>query len=216
MSASTSQYPGQPDDSNADNDPSLNAQPLPAQHKRVYQACIPCRRRKVKCDLGSVDNPSDPPCVRCRRESKECYFSPTRRKRKNDDGGDDSLDGYEYGDDYIIRNGRKMVQASPPASVRQGSMGAPPSAARATYSDNAPYPTAPPLTPGGSIGRAQPLRRPQAQHTSSDTSQRYAHERQSDESNTQLENLEAQEVMRKEVYGPHDALDLLYKAATDR
>ncbi|PSR94215.1 hypothetical protein BD289DRAFT_338620, partial [Coniella lustricola] len=57
-----------------------------AQHKRVYQACIPCRRRKVRCDLGSVDNPHDPPCVRCRRESKECYFSATRRKRKTDDG----------------------------------------------------------------------------------------------------------------------------------
>jgi hypothetical protein len=40
--------------------------------------------------------------------------------------------------------------------------------------------------------------------------------RNSEESNTQLENLEAQEVMRREVYGPHDALDLLYKAATDR
>jgi len=26
----------------------------PSQHKQVYQACIPCRRRKVKCDLVSV------------------------------------------------------------------------------------------------------------------------------------------------------------------
>ncbi|KAH7370955.1 hypothetical protein BKA65DRAFT_472127 [Rhexocercosporidium sp. MPI-PUGE-AT-0058] len=32
---------------------------------------------------------------------------------------------------------------------------------------------------------------------------------------TKLENPEAQEIMRREVYGPHDALDLLYKAATD-
>jgi hypothetical protein len=31
-----------------------------------------------------------------------------------------------------------------------------------------------------------------------------------------MENPEAQDVMRREVYGPHDALDLLYKAATDR
>jgi hypothetical protein len=64
----------------------------------------------------------------------------------------------------------------------------------------------PPLTPGGSIGRPQPLRRPQAGDQS-------RHDRSSDE---QLENLEAQEVMRREVYGPHDALDLLYKAATDK
>ncbi|OJJ77193.1 hypothetical protein ASPBRDRAFT_190523 [Aspergillus brasiliensis CBS 101740] len=53
-----------------------------SQHRRGYQACDPCRKRKVKCDLGSVDNPRPPPCVRCRRESKRCEFSATRRKRK--------------------------------------------------------------------------------------------------------------------------------------
>jgi hypothetical protein len=37
-----------------------------------------------------------------------------------------------------------------------------------------------------------------------------------DDSNVQYENPEAQDVMRREVYGPHDALDLLYKAATDK
>ena len=56
--------------------------PPPAIHKRTYQACIPCRQRKVRCDLGSVEAPHDPPCVRCRRESKECYFSATRRKTR--------------------------------------------------------------------------------------------------------------------------------------
>ncbi|KAL7271788.1 zinc finger transcriptional activator [Rhizina undulata] len=57
--------------------------PLPPTiHKRTYQACIPCRQRKVRCDLGSVEAPHDPPCVRCRRESKECYFSATRRKSR--------------------------------------------------------------------------------------------------------------------------------------
>ena len=30
-----------------------------------------------------VDNPSKPPCLRCRREHKECFFSVTRRKRKS-------------------------------------------------------------------------------------------------------------------------------------
>ena len=54
---------------------------------------IPCRKRKVRCDLGPVDEPHDPPCVRCRREAKECYFSATRRKRKAD-----SEDGYSAGD----------------------------------------------------------------------------------------------------------------------
>ncbi|KAI7517443.1 hypothetical protein KC343_g23017, partial [Hortaea werneckii] len=33
----------------------------PAVHQRTYQACIPCRKRKVRCDLGSVDSPHDPP-----------------------------------------------------------------------------------------------------------------------------------------------------------
>ncbi|TAQ90624.1 hypothetical protein B7494_g1035 [Chlorociboria aeruginascens] len=220
MSATTSQYPLKldPDNSHASNTGSA----LPAQtqhlqsqsqppHKRVYQACIPCRRRKVKCDLGSVDNPEDPPCVRCRRESKECFFSATRRKRKNDDGQDESVDGYE--DEYIIRNGRKMMagSGSPASSMRQSSMGAPPTSARsAQLADTSPI-VGPPLTPGGSIGRTQPLRRPD--QTARDAQQRY--DRRSDESNTQLENFEAQEVMRQQVYGPHDALDLLYKAATD-
>ncbi|PHH80331.1 hypothetical protein CDD80_1970 [Ophiocordyceps camponoti-rufipedis] len=79
-----------------------------SQHKRVYQACIPCRRRKVRCDLGSVDNPHDPPCVRCRRESKECFFSATRRKRKTDEAAEGGSDA----DDYMLRNGRKRLLAS--------------------------------------------------------------------------------------------------------
>src|ERR1700709_1542757 len=107
------QVPGSPNGSSND----LHSVKQQPQHKRVYQACIPCRRRKVKCDLGSVDNPSDPPCVRCRRESKECYFSATRSKEKTDDGAEGSLDGYDFGDDYIARNGRKMVHASPPGSL---------------------------------------------------------------------------------------------------
>ncbi|KAJ5098666.1 hypothetical protein N7532_005667 [Penicillium argentinense] len=60
------------------------------QHRRGYQACDPCRKRKVKCDLGSVDNPRPPPCVRCRRESKRCEFSATRRKRKLSEAAEDT------------------------------------------------------------------------------------------------------------------------------
>lgn len=165
---------------------------LPPQHKRVYQACIPCRRRKVRCDLGSVDNPHDPPCVRCRRESKECFFSATRRKRKTDD--DDGSDA----DDYIVRNGRKRLQAS----------GSPPALLDRRYYSEVP------LTPGGSHGQTQPLRRP-------DENPRPRDRRGSEldgegDANQTLENLEAQTVMRRGMYGPHDALDLLYKAATDR
>ncbi|KAH6976127.1 hypothetical protein BKA56DRAFT_488934 [Ilyonectria sp. MPI-CAGE-AT-0026] len=162
--------------------------PLNAQHKRVYQACIPCRRRKVRCDLGSVDNPHDPPCVRCRRESKECFFSATRRKRKTDDGEGSDVD------EYIVRNGRKRVQTS----------GSPqPFIDRRAYSNV-------PLTPGGSAGRNQPLRRPDGSRADGDSD--FGTD---GDANQTLENLEAQTVMRRSVFGPHDALDLLYKAATD-
>lgn len=161
---------------------------LDPQHKRVYQACIPCRRRKVRCDLGSVDNPHDPPCVRCRRESKECFFSATRRKRK----GDEALE--EYDDEYIIRNGRKRhyLDDTPPVQERR------------SFSTG-------PLTPGGSSGRTLPLKRPSDGGHGMHGSISHGHE----DSNAHVENFEAQSVMRKEVYGPHDALDLLYKAATD-
>jgi hypothetical protein len=48
---------------------------------RAYQACVACRKRKVKCSMGDPGNPSDPPCQRCRREHKECYFQDLRTKK---------------------------------------------------------------------------------------------------------------------------------------
>ncbi len=156
-----------------------------AQHKRVYQACIPCRRRKVRCDLGSVDNPHDPPCVRCRRESKECFFSATRRKRKTEDDGSDL-------EEYIIRNGRRKLQPTSPGRYD-----------RRSYAES-------PVAPTSANWRSQPLRRPDGTRRD-----KRSGEYSDDEANQTLENLEAQSVMRQTVYGPHDALDLLYKAATD-
>src|SRR5271167_2243583 len=50
---------------------------------RSYQACVPCRKRKVKCDLGDPGNPTDPPCRRCRREHKDCYFQDLRTKKSD-------------------------------------------------------------------------------------------------------------------------------------
>ncbi|KAL4802120.1 hypothetical protein BDV18DRAFT_164295 [Aspergillus unguis] len=92
------------------------------QHRRGYQACDPCRKRKVKCDLGSVDNPRPPPCVRCRRESKRCEFSATRRKRKTSDA--------EVPDDVLRRDKRMMIGDSAskvegPSSVRSASYSQP-------------------------------------------------------------------------------------------
>lgn len=47
--------------------------------RRNYKACLNCRTRKVRCDLGPVEAPHDPPCARCRRERKECVFAESRR-----------------------------------------------------------------------------------------------------------------------------------------
>ncbi|ROT42115.1 hypothetical protein SODALDRAFT_303160 [Sodiomyces alkalinus F11] len=187
---------------------SQTSQP-PTQHKRVYQACIPCRRRKVRCDLGSVDNPHDPPCVRCRRESKDCYFSATRRKRKNEDGTD-TFEEPEV-DEYTIRNGRKRLHTAEPS---------PAAVDRRLYRDV-------PLTPGGTVTRDKPLPRPGTSRSSgrgsigrgvTPTASTASHAGDfvlEDEPNAQVENREARNVLSRGVYGPHDALDLLYKAATD-
>lgn len=44
---------------------------------KIHQACIPCHRRKVWCELGSTQ---DPPCQRCRRESMECTMFDSEGK----------------------------------------------------------------------------------------------------------------------------------------
>ncbi|WVW86321.1 hypothetical protein I302_108363 [Kwoniella bestiolae CBS 10118] len=53
-------------------------EPKPDKIKRGYRAC-----RKAKCDLGDIDAPSSPPCSRCKRESRECVFAPSRRGGNN-------------------------------------------------------------------------------------------------------------------------------------
>jgi len=57
-------------------------------HIRIHKACDVCRIRNIKCDLGPVDNPCEPPCVGCRRTNSKCTFAPTRkgkRKTKNEE-----------------------------------------------------------------------------------------------------------------------------------
>jgi hypothetical protein len=166
-----------------------NASPprtAPSSHTRTYQACIPCRRRKVRCDLGPVDNPHEPPCVRCRRESKECFFSATRRKRKQD--GEDEADEV---DDYEVRNARKR---SRPSDVE----------VHEVTTTNAAY-VSQPLTPGGSIGRYEPLRRP----TTSASMPPVEHS----EEDIKVNNESVATLQTGEIYSGHDALNLLFEAA---
>jgi hypothetical protein len=170
-----------------------NASPPPQnqQHTRTYQACIPCRRRKVRCDLGPVDNPHDPPCVRCRRESKECFFSATRRKRKTQDGVEE-VDDDGADDDYEIRNARKRMRSGPPEPVVTNRV-----------PEQQAY-VSQPLTPGGSVGRYEPLRRPTLHSQSSNNDE---------EEDQTVNNQTAAILQTKEVYSGHDALNLLFEAA---
>ncbi|KAJ4351821.1 zinc finger transcriptional activator [Didymosphaeria variabile] len=162
----------------------------PPSHTRTYQACIPCRRRKVRCDLGPVDNPHDPPCVRCRRESKECFFSATRRKRKTD-GGE-----LEDDDDYELRNGRKRARTEDDVQIP-----APLTAPTGSSSSASQY-VSQPLTPGGSVGRYEPLRRPTTSHAP-----------HNDDEDQKLNDKSMAVMQTGEIYSGHDALNLLFEAA---
>lgn len=75
------------DQSPADSKPNVTASAKNVKHKRGYQACEQCRQRKTGCQLGDdVDNPTEPPCNRCRREGKACTFAATRKKRASSAG----------------------------------------------------------------------------------------------------------------------------------
>ncbi len=106
--------------------------------RRSYKACLHCRSRKARCDLGSIDAPSSPPCTRCRRESRECVFAPSRRggnvlaKRKrqrdgssreeSDHGSEDGLITVKVDEDEIAGQMGSMLppRSQQPPSYRQG------------------------------------------------------------------------------------------------
>jgi hypothetical protein len=141
------------------------------------------RRRKVRCDLGSVDNPHDPPCLRCRREAKECFFSATRRKKKDGSNRDSVSEEPTQDDGYELKTGRKRLRANTLDLEDEDD-------------DDIPR------TPGGSIGRTQPLRRPEGPKPL-----QYGEEdfKASDQMTAILQ--------ASEVHSGHDALKVLYEAA---
>jgi len=49
---------------------------------RAYKACLSCRKRKLRCNLGPSNQA---PCQRCQRESRECIVPEERSwKRQNE------------------------------------------------------------------------------------------------------------------------------------
>ncbi|BEI94648.1 uncharacterized protein CcaverHIS019_0702290 [Cutaneotrichosporon cavernicola] len=112
-----------------DEDSTFSSQQLQHDHdaaqkekqKRGYRACLHCRARKAKCDLGDIDAPSDPPCSRCRREKRECVFAPSRR------GGNNSKRRRETDDSTpAIAGAGPQFDHPPPAPQQQHSYPAPP------------------------------------------------------------------------------------------
>lgn len=139
----------------------------------------------MKCDLGSVDNPSDPPCSRCRRESKQCYFASERRKKRKTGEQHDSEEEEEGL--FEIRNGtRKRVRSRGLSEVR-----------------NDAEDIARPRTPGGSIALSRPLQRP--------TTAKPVQFKEEDE---KISEHTAALLQHRELHSGHDALNMLHAAAT--
>ena len=64
--------------------------------KRAYQACINCRRRKIKCMI-ECDKEGCPQsaCVRCKRELRQCTFNADRRTQV-------TAESYAYGSQRTV------------------------------------------------------------------------------------------------------------------
>lgn len=54
-------------------------EPPGKKFKRTYVACLNCRVRKVKCDLGDTMLPTEK-CRRCARERRDCIFADLKKR----------------------------------------------------------------------------------------------------------------------------------------
>ncbi|GAA5889851.1 hypothetical protein JCM8208_001147 [Rhodotorula glutinis] len=138
----------------------------PPRAKRTYRACQPCRARKLKCDLGDPDAPSDPPCRRCRRESRECVFTArANAKTYLDPPSEKPGAPYTVGPPRHVRAGQQ--QTSPSVSPAGGEVpghahgyGPPPPHAAAwnvaPSTSHQPYPGPATMAGGPSSGPTPP------------------------------------------------------------
>lgn len=182
-------------------------------HREVWNSIIDA--------IVGVDNPRPPPCVRCRRESKRCEFSATRRKRKASEGGNDEVDG------PLRRDKRMMVGET----YDTPSNGSPYTQAGSTSFDNGRASSRPPWSEPSPSATTQISRSvPTAQYTAnssapspqfqdarvskppaypfSDRGQGYALD-----SGQHMMNRTAAELLSPTITNSHDALHLLSEAA---
>lgn len=53
------------------------------QYQRTYQACLHCRKRKVKCVPKDDGGQLTPTCAKCHRERRVCVFTQERRVHRS-------------------------------------------------------------------------------------------------------------------------------------
>ncbi|KAJ5316901.1 hypothetical protein N7508_001409 [Penicillium antarcticum] len=201
--------------------PSRSSRP----YQRTYKACIPCRQRKAKCDLGSGTEgrsdgfPIGPPCVRCRRELRECVFPEKRAWERSRKRARSSAD---YETDVSPRQVGHFTEASPDATLVHGRADQYPHTV--DRADAKPqtnhFQQSPGFQPGWSVHRGQSrsqygsydhggaMERPRPDQTDQSPSSTY--ENSKHRSNSSLAN----SMMRTVVASGNDALNILFEAAT--
>ncbi|KAJ5221215.1 uncharacterized protein N7469_010102 [Penicillium citrinum] len=182
-------------------------------YQRTYKACIPCRARKAKCDLGTGPDglPIGPPCARCRREMRECIFPEKRaweRSRKR-------AHSFDEDEQTISPNREQSVAGTSPETVKR-------QPTQAHQSSQYPETTSPfqqgwsftrhqqsPQNSHGSQIGVSPVHTTDAvMHPSHSPSQSY-HEHRHRSSSTLTNSM-----MRTVVASGNDALNILFEAAT--
>ncbi|WVR09565.1 hypothetical protein IAU60_006634 [Kwoniella sp. DSM 27419] len=123
--------------------------------KRGYRACLHCRSRKAKCDLGDIDAPSSPPCSRCKRESRQCIFAPSRRGGNNRKRGKKEESDEMSDDDHPYENVKPEVGLVSAPVVEQ-----PPSEGMLPPVQTFPYP----YPPGTHLSPTAPRQSPQSNY----------------------------------------------------
>jgi len=165
--------------------------------------------------LSGVDNPRPPPCVRCRRESKRCEFSATRRKRKLSDAEEDA----EPSGPVLQRDKRMMIgevsvkEDGSPFPATEPSLEPEGFRSRQRWAEPSATPAAPAAqryTPSAPISSSRPLvdsRTPRLPQ--------YAPDRNSvpGYGGQPMMNRTAVELLSPAITNTHDALHLLSEAA---